>query len=145
LAIAERQRSAIASHPWSVRPVSASFGVSTRRPTTGDSTTLVEEADRALYRSKSRGRDRVTHHDGLEAAQAPPDAPPEAPAASADASRVQKELDVFQRRHDAAWDALDRFMKALVVSGEAPGQYRSVLSAVREGTEAEIVFLCTDQ
>ncbi len=59
---AERQKAAIRSYPWSLRGVTASFGIATLWPMSGDASRLVEEADRALYYSKSQGRDRVTHH-----------------------------------------------------------------------------------
>jgi diguanylate cyclase (GGDEF)-like protein len=60
---AERQRRAIEVYPWPRRPVTASFGVSTFHLGTHASSTLVEEADAALYLSKRNGRNRVHHHD----------------------------------------------------------------------------------
>ncbi len=64
LALAERLRESIANHPWPVQPVTASFGVATlpakSLPRGGS---LLEQADRALYHSKKRGRNRVSHHD----------------------------------------------------------------------------------
>jgi len=74
LAIAERLRRSIAEFPWPVRAVTASLGV-----TTVDGTTSVvghgaalEAADRALYRSKRAGRNRVTQASlqGVEQADA---------------------------------------------------------------------------
>jgi diguanylate cyclase (GGDEF)-like protein len=61
VAHAERQRLAIASFAWPLRPVTASFGVATWTPETRDLAALVDEADRALYASKRSGRNRVTH------------------------------------------------------------------------------------
>lgn len=58
---AERLRRIIAAHAWPLRPVRASFGVATLGPDTPNAAALVNEADRALYRSKARGRDCVTH------------------------------------------------------------------------------------
>ncbi len=58
---AERQRDAIESFAWPLRPVTASFGVATRTPSIDDLARLVDGADRALYASKNRGRNRVTH------------------------------------------------------------------------------------
>ena len=58
---AERQRDAIESFAWPLRPVTASFGVATQTPTIEDSAMLVNGADRALYVSKGGGRNRVTH------------------------------------------------------------------------------------
>jgi diguanylate cyclase (GGDEF)-like protein len=72
---AEKQRAAIASYPWPLRPVSASFGVATLGPTITIPPTLVEEADRALYHSKDGGRNRVTHFQSLDALGALSNAP----------------------------------------------------------------------
>lgn len=64
LALAERLREAIANHPWPLQPVTASFGVATLPGKIGPRVgTLLEQADRALYHSKKRGRNRVSHHD----------------------------------------------------------------------------------
>jgi len=62
LAVAERLRATIAAHPWPRRPVTASLGVATAAPDTPNPAALIEQADQALYQSKQRGRDRVTHH-----------------------------------------------------------------------------------
>lgn len=61
LGFAEQQREAVESFAWPRRPVTASFGVATWTPAIEDVTYLMEEADRALYASKDRGRNRVTH------------------------------------------------------------------------------------
>lgn len=68
--VAEKLRRVIAEHPWTLRAVTASFGVATL----GDldnrtAEAMVDTADRALYSSKQAGRNRVTHASGL-----PPDA-----------------------------------------------------------------------
>ena len=60
--LAERLRAAVASARWPHRPVTASFGVATTGPGSTRPDVLVGQADRALYRSKRAGRDRVTHH-----------------------------------------------------------------------------------
>jgi diguanylate cyclase (GGDEF)-like protein/PAS domain S-box-containing protein len=67
--LAERFREIIEHAPWPGRPVTASFGVSTWIPTLSprDAYTLVHDADRALYASKSGGRNRTTHADALVA------------------------------------------------------------------------------
>jgi diguanylate cyclase (GGDEF)-like protein/PAS domain S-box-containing protein len=62
---AERLRAAIEAHPWTVRSVTASFGAATLRADT-DSTSLLSEADRAMYCSKQAGRNRVTHFTKIE-------------------------------------------------------------------------------
>ncbi len=61
LGYAERQREAIASFAWPLRPITASFGVATRTASIEGMAMLVEGADRALYFSKRGGRNRVTH------------------------------------------------------------------------------------
>lgn len=58
---AERFRSAVESVDWKLCPVTASLGVATHVGAWADASTLIEEADRALYRSKQQGRNRVTH------------------------------------------------------------------------------------
>ncbi|MBV8266280.1 MAG: diguanylate cyclase [Planctomycetaceae bacterium] len=60
--VAERLRAAIASFPWQLRPVTASFGLATTTASVPEASRLIAEADQALYASKARGRDRVTHH-----------------------------------------------------------------------------------
>lgn len=57
--LAEVLRAAIASHPWSYHPVSASFGVAATDARQADVTTLMQQADRALYHAKQTGRNRV--------------------------------------------------------------------------------------
>jgi two-component system chemotaxis response regulator CheY len=63
LMVADRLRRAIAVYPWPVRPVTASFGVTVASSSarTVVLAELLEAADRALYHSKSSGRNRVTH------------------------------------------------------------------------------------
>jgi len=60
-AVAERLRAAVAAYPWPGRAVTASFGVATTHPGAKGVSDLEDEADQALYHSKHRGRDRVTH------------------------------------------------------------------------------------
>jgi diguanylate cyclase (GGDEF)-like protein len=60
-AVAERVRTAIAMRPWPVRPVTASIGVSTLKGPIRSAIDIIAEADQALYLSKKRGRNRVTH------------------------------------------------------------------------------------
>jgi diguanylate cyclase len=65
-AVAERLRAAIAGHDWPLRRITASLGVATIRPGVLDGDALVEAADTALYLSKQRGRDQVTHFEDLQ-------------------------------------------------------------------------------
>jgi diguanylate cyclase (GGDEF)-like protein len=70
VALAERFRLAVQDAPWLQSPVTISFGVATwlppqyetgDAPATLDSAALLSRADKALYLSKARGRNRVTH------------------------------------------------------------------------------------
>ncbi len=58
---AERIRRAVAVAGWEDRPITASFGVATREAGCASAADLVAAADRALYRAKALGRDRVSH------------------------------------------------------------------------------------
>jgi two-component system cell cycle response regulator len=60
-AACERLRVAVEGRIWPYRPVTASFGVTTTSSPFVEPTRLIEEADRALYHTKSSGRNRVTH------------------------------------------------------------------------------------
>lgn len=59
--LAERLRARIEGAPWKERPVTASFGVSTLYEDMKKPENLTKAADEALYASKERGRNRVTH------------------------------------------------------------------------------------
>jgi diguanylate cyclase (GGDEF)-like protein/PAS domain S-box-containing protein len=59
LAIAERICRMVASASWPLRQVTLSCGCATLTEDVGNRTDLVERADRALYRAKASGRDRV--------------------------------------------------------------------------------------
>ena len=61
MVVAERLRARIEQHPWPARAVTASLGVATTKESTPTGASLVETADRALYRSKSSGRNRVSY------------------------------------------------------------------------------------
>jgi two-component system, cell cycle response regulator len=64
LALAERLRESIATYPWPLRSVTASLGVATfPGAQIPSASTLLEQADLALYHSKKRGRNCVSHHD----------------------------------------------------------------------------------
>ncbi|MCX6382460.1 MAG: diguanylate cyclase [Armatimonadetes bacterium] len=62
---AQRCRKAVEEQVWSLRPVTASFGVSTFQPETRSAQELIYEADKALYVSKEEGRTRATHFAAL--------------------------------------------------------------------------------
>ncbi len=61
LVLAERLRARLESVAWKERPVTASFGVSTLHEEMKQPEELTRSADEALYASKERGRNRVTH------------------------------------------------------------------------------------
>ncbi len=58
--VAERLRAAIAAGVWPNRPITASLGVASIAP----GTDLMHRADRALYRAKAMGGDRVESDQG---------------------------------------------------------------------------------
>ena len=64
--LAGRLRQIIEAAEWPLRGVTASFGIATLSRGTPDASTLIAEADHALYRSKRSGRNRVTHHDDMD-------------------------------------------------------------------------------
>ncbi len=64
--VAERTRRAIEEYDWPLRPITASFGVSTTSACITNSLAFLEQADLALYSSKGQGRNRVTHHCWIE-------------------------------------------------------------------------------
>jgi diguanylate cyclase (GGDEF)-like protein len=63
--LAGRLQEAIERRDWPHGPITASFGVATMTLETVDALELVDQADRALYVSKRRGRNRVTHQADL--------------------------------------------------------------------------------
>lgn len=72
--LGERFRQAIEAADWPKRPITASLGAATvtfgqtvPRPETPDLSVILRAADRALYWSKSEGRNRVTHASVLDA------------------------------------------------------------------------------
>jgi diguanylate cyclase (GGDEF)-like protein len=71
VAISERLRAAIAATPWNHRAVTASFGVATTASGDEAPDELLARADRALYRAKRTGRDRVVHDRDVNEAPAP--------------------------------------------------------------------------
>jgi diguanylate cyclase (GGDEF)-like protein len=66
--VCERMRMMIERHCWACRPITASFGVATLGVAAHGPAQLIDEADQALYHSKRRGRNRVTHYQDLMAA-----------------------------------------------------------------------------
>ena len=65
LEAAERIRQAIASHRG-LGGLTVSIGVASLQITMESPAVLVEQADRALYVSKTLGRNRITHHQALD-------------------------------------------------------------------------------
>ena len=62
---AERLRAMLSASTWQHRPITASFGVATSVGGHVDPSLLVSEADQAMYISKSRGRNCVTHFEKI--------------------------------------------------------------------------------
>jgi diguanylate cyclase (GGDEF)-like protein/PAS domain S-box-containing protein len=60
LVVADQLRQAIEGAQWAERPITASIGVATMSEEISTPEQLLAEADRALYRSKESGRNRVT-------------------------------------------------------------------------------------
>ena len=58
--LAERLRLKVEGAPWKERPVTASFGIASIGEGLSCGEDLIEAADKALYLSKERGRNRVT-------------------------------------------------------------------------------------
>lgn len=59
--VAERLRLAVAERAWPCQPVTVSLGVASLTPALVHHSHLLDQADRALYRSKACGRNCVTH------------------------------------------------------------------------------------
>jgi diguanylate cyclase (GGDEF)-like protein len=59
--VAERIRVAVERQPWEHRPITVSIGIASAETPNQDLQGLVERADQALYASKARGRNCVTH------------------------------------------------------------------------------------
>jgi diguanylate cyclase (GGDEF)-like protein len=168
LARAEALRTAIATYPWERRSVTASFGVATFESTIKDPADLLKEADLALYVSKSRGRNCVTHmRDLRKGAAATSQSPESGPASghevgeklgsdpnhdsSSDLSTNRDgepahstigswPLMVRQARDDSVVDPLDHFLRELRDDRKTQELYHTALSAIREGIQADIVF-----
>jgi two-component system chemotaxis response regulator CheY len=66
--VCDRVRGRIERHAWSLRPITASFGIASLDTGTLGAAQLIDEADQALYHSKRRGRNWVTHYHDLLAA-----------------------------------------------------------------------------
>ena len=60
-AVAEAMRQAISRTAFEFETVSASFGISTLTPSISSPAGLIAQADKALYISKERGRNRITN------------------------------------------------------------------------------------
>jgi diguanylate cyclase (GGDEF)-like protein/PAS domain S-box-containing protein/putative nucleotidyltransferase with HDIG domain len=66
IVLAERMHQAIGNHIWKKRVVSASFGIATLSNAMQYPSDIIVQADQALYLSKRKGRDRVTHFDAQQ-------------------------------------------------------------------------------
>ena len=59
--LGERLRCSIEQYPWPLRPITISLGISTTCSRIQRADTLIDQADRSLYQSKSEGRNLVIH------------------------------------------------------------------------------------
>ena len=59
--LVDRLRLTVARHPWPLRSITISLGVATLSTIENEPAALIAQADRALYDSKARGRNQVTH------------------------------------------------------------------------------------
>ncbi|MBB6054024.1 sensor domain-containing diguanylate cyclase [Armatimonas rosea] len=59
LIFAERLRQAIMAHAWELRPITVSIGGAVLLDTTETPSQLIDQADQALYRAKTRGRNSI--------------------------------------------------------------------------------------
>ncbi|SIO56704.1 diguanylate cyclase (GGDEF) domain-containing protein [Singulisphaera sp. GP187] len=85
--VAERLRADIERHAWPLRRVTSSVGVATLAPSSAGAAEFLNQADRALYHSKRRGRNCVSHYEDLAlltARQEPRSAPDLNPQGDAD-------------------------------------------------------------
>ena len=71
--LAERFRRAVKENEWPQRAITISVGAASLTEDTQNPLALLNEADEALYRSKDRGRDRVTHRDDALTVPIPPE------------------------------------------------------------------------
>ena len=62
LTVGERYRQAIEVFPWLQRPITISVGLASFSEGIDDGPAFVKQADVAMYRSKERGRNRVSHY-----------------------------------------------------------------------------------
>ncbi len=151
--------------------MTASFGVATLDPGTEDPDALLRQADRALYMSKSQGRNRVTHHHEAESvsrafpagssgehATGPGGTEESASAAcfgavpsrqaggggSAVASEGGPRSRGWQPVEAACQQPLNRSFGMIRDSRKVPASYRAALVAIQEAVQADIVFACAD-
>jgi diguanylate cyclase (GGDEF)-like protein len=61
LALSDRFRANIEAHEWTLRGITASIGISSMSVSHSDAQALIVDADRALYRAKTAGRNCVVH------------------------------------------------------------------------------------
>lgn len=67
--VADKLRYMIASHPWDLRPITVSLGITTRTFTSSsdiDTSSLISEADTAMYNAKRHGKNRLSHFSNLD-------------------------------------------------------------------------------
>ncbi len=68
--VADKLCCMIANHPWELRPVTVSLGITTHtfnRSSAIDTSRLISEADTAMYHAKHQGKNQLRHFGNLDA------------------------------------------------------------------------------
>ena len=111
---AERFRTAIELREWTLRPITASFGVATLHADLTQTQELTAQADQALYSSKQRGRNRATHYQEIAVGEG-------LQALKGDTSRPYSDIanELLQMQQDTFASASEQVREALASAYDA--------------------------